>query len=105
MLVGGIFCNLPKLWTRYVYLNGFGNDSGAAKIVTVGSVPENMLNFGYWRLDPTLKMREEYAHTTNRFCVVQENIKPDVLKVRTELARSMHLDRGLYIFLYKDKTG
>ena len=30
-----------------------------------------------------------YAHT-NRFCVVQENIKPEVLKVQTELARSVH---------------
>ena len=29
------------------------------------------------------------AHT-NRFCVVQENIKPEVLKVQTELARSVH---------------
>ena len=30
-----------------------------------------------------------YAHT-NRFCVVQENIKPEVLEVQTELARSVH---------------
>ena len=30
-----------------------------------------------------------YAHT-NRICVVQENIKPEVLKVQTELARSVH---------------
>ena len=30
-----------------------------------------------------------YAHT-NRFCVVQENIKPKVLRVQTELARSVH---------------
>ena len=30
-----------------------------------------------------------HAHT-NRFCVVQENIKPEVLKVQTELARSVH---------------
>ena len=30
-----------------------------------------------------------YAHT-NRFCVVQENIKPEILKVQTELARSVH---------------
>ena len=30
-----------------------------------------------------------YAHT-NWFCVVQENIKPEVLKVQTELARSVH---------------
>ena len=29
------------------------------------------------------------AHT-NRFCVVQENIKPEVLKVQTELARSVN---------------
>ena len=29
------------------------------------------------------------AHT-NRFCVVQEDIKPEVLKVPTELARSVH---------------
>ena len=45
-----------------------------------------------------------YAHT-NRFCVVQENIKPEILKVHTELARSVHLDRALYISLYNDKTG
>ena len=45
-----------------------------------------------------------YAHT-NRFCVVQENIKSEVLKVQTELARSVHEDRGLYIFLYDDETG
>ena len=32
---------------------------------------------------------EFYAHT-NRFCVVQVNIKPEVLKVQTELARSVH---------------
>ena len=30
-----------------------------------------------------------YAHT-NRFCVVQENIKPEVLEVQAELARSVH---------------
>ena len=30
-----------------------------------------------------------YAHT-NRFCVVQENIKPEVLTVQAELARSVH---------------
>ena len=30
-----------------------------------------------------------YAHT-NRFCVVQENIKSKVFKVQTELARSVH---------------
>ena len=30
-----------------------------------------------------------YAHT-NRFCVVQENIKLEVLKVHTELARFVH---------------
>ena len=29
-----------------------------------------------------------YAHT-NQFCVVQENIKPEALKVQTELARSV----------------
>ena len=45
-----------------------------------------------------------YAHT-NRFCVVQENIKPEVLEVQTELARFVHKDRWLYIFLYNDKTG
>ena len=31
----------------------------------------------------------EVAHT-NRFCVAQENIKPEVLEVQTELARSVH---------------
>ena len=31
----------------------------------------------------------EYAHT-NWFCVVKENIKPEVLKVQTKLARSLH---------------
>ena len=37
-----------------------------------------------------------YAHT-NRFCVVQENVKPEVLKYRpTSLARSVHEDRALY---------
>ena len=30
-----------------------------------------------------------YAHT-NWFCVVQENIKPEVLKVQTELASYVH---------------
>ena len=35
-----------------------------------------------------------YAHP-NRFCVVQENVKPEVLKVQTELWRSVHQDRGL----------
>ena len=30
-----------------------------------------------------------YAHT-NRFYVVQEGTKPEVLKVQTELARSVH---------------
>ena len=30
-----------------------------------------------------------YAHTT-RFCVVKENIKPEVLKVQTRLAMSVH---------------
>ena len=30
-----------------------------------------------------------FAHT-NRFCVVQENIKPGVFTVQTELARSVH---------------
>ena len=34
-----------------------------------------------------------HAHT-NRFCVVQENIKPEVLKVQTELARSVHKTDG-----------
>ena len=32
---------------------------------------------------------KDYAHTS-RFCVLQENIKPEVLKVQTVLARSMH---------------
>ena len=32
---------------------------------------------------------EYYAHT-NRFCVVQENIKPEVLEIQTELARFLH---------------
>ena len=27
---------------------------------------------------------------TNRFCVVQENIKPKVLNVQNELVRSVH---------------
>ena len=45
-----------------------------------------------------------YAHT-NQFCVVQENIIPEVLKVQIELARPVHHDRGLYILLYNDKTG
>ena len=49
-------------------------------------------------------MKYYYAHT-NRFYVVQENIKPEVLEVQTELARSVHKDQGLYIFLYNDKTG
>ena len=43
-----------------------------------------------------------YAHT-NRFCIVQENIKTEVLKVQTELARSIHYDRGLHIFLHNTK--
>ena len=30
-----------------------------------------------------------YVHT-NRFCVVQENIKPEVLKVQTKLARALY---------------
>ena len=29
-------------------------------------------------------------HNTNRFCVVQEYMKPEVLEVQTELARSIH---------------
>ena len=32
----------------------------------------------------------KYYSRTNRFCVVQENIKPEVLEVQTELARSVH---------------
>ena len=35
-------------------------------------------------------LRSSYYAHTNRFCVVQENIKPEVLKVLTELARSVH---------------
>ena len=45
-----------------------------------------------------------YAHD-NRFCVVRENIKPKVLKVQTELGRSVLEDRGFYSFLYNDTTG
>ena len=36
-----------------------------------------------------MQENQYYAHT-NRFCVVQENIKPEVFKVQTELARSVH---------------
>ena len=35
-------------------------------------------------------VRGVYHAHTNRFCVVQENMKPDVLEVQTELARSVH---------------
>ena len=47
--------------------------------------------------------RGKYNVHTNQFGVVQENVKPEVLKVQTELARSVHLDRGF--FLYNNKTG
>ena len=33
-----------------------------------------------------LEIKLYYAHT-NRFCVAQKNIKPEVLEVQTELAR------------------
>ena len=36
-----------------------------------------------------MKYQPYYAHT-NRFCVVQENIKPEILRVQIELARSVH---------------
>ena len=45
-----------------------------------------------------------YAHT-NWFCVVQENIRPELLKVQTELVRSVHEDRGLCVFLSNNETG
>ena len=53
----------------------------------------------------TFFLAQLYCAHTNGFCVLHENMKPDVLKVQTELARSVHLDRGLYIFLHNDKTG
>ena len=44
-----------------------------------------------------------YAHT-NRFYTVQENTKPDVLKVQTELARALYFPvqhkTGCYEFYY-----
>ena len=40
------------------------------------------------RLDLRL-VNLRYAHT-NGLCVVQENVKPKVIKVQTELARSEH---------------
>ena len=39
------------------------------------------------------------------FVVAQENIKPEVLKVQTELARSVYSDQWVYIFLYNGKIG
>ena len=36
------------------------------------------------------KPKEFYYVHTNRFCVAQENIQPEVLKVQPELARSVH---------------
>ena len=39
--------------------------------------------------DANLSEHSYHAHT-NRFYVLQENIKPEVLKVQTELARSVH---------------
>ena len=43
----------------------------------------------FFRLDTLVCVHRFYAHA-NRFCVVQENIKPEVLKVQTELARTVH---------------
>lgn len=40
-------------------------------------------------IDIVRQFQQHYAHT-NRFCVVKENIKPEVLKVQTQLARSVH---------------
>ena len=36
------------------------------------------------------KFTLSYSTHTNRVCVVQENVKPDVLKLQTELAWSVH---------------
>ena len=36
-----------------------------------------------------MSLTHYYAHI-NRFSVVQENIKPEVLEVQTEFARSVH---------------
>ena len=41
-------------------------------------------------LDSRKKWAYFYDHAqTNRFCIVQENVEPEVLKVQTELARSV----------------
>ena len=44
-----------------------------------------------------------YAHT-NRFCVVQENVKPEVLNVQTDLARLSIKTESLH-FPLQHKTG
>ena len=41
-----------------------------------------------------------YIRIQTGFGVVQETIKPEVLKVQTGFERSVHEDRRLYIFLY-----
>ena len=46
--------------------------------------------FSYYKFN--INITVYYAHT-NRLCVVLENIKPEVLKVQTELARYDNLSK------------
>ena len=48
-----------------------------------------LFNLQTYQINQRYSKVEYYPHT-NRFCVVQENIKPEVLEVQTEFARSVH---------------